>query len=246
MDSDEWDSKELLESDEESEECDDAPPTKVLGKMNRPLERIDQEIQSLKNSNNSNSKFKCKLCDLGFLFESSLRKHSLTHEISVIEDIEDEEEHLDGEKLLCKFCLREFLSVNQLKIHEKLHEKSNGAVQCLKCPESFQDAQEVKQHMFDHGKVDEIFKCVKCSEKSFESQKILDIHLRIHFGGVSPYKCEICCREFKFFYLYDKCLKKHSGEKLYQCKYCLVSYNFLSAYRQHLISHKDMVSPYLF
>lgn len=245
IDSEDWDIK-LLESDDESEI--DAPPAKIPRKMNRPLEQIDEEIENLKNSNNSGNKYKCQHCKLGFLFLSSLRKHSLSHEsvisstINEIEDTEsEEEEQTEGSKFLCKCCKREFWSLEQLEIHEQLHDNTDGTFQCLKCSETFENPTLLIQHMLDHGKVEEIFNCSQCVGRNFESQKILDIHLRIHFAGVSPYSCEMCSKGFNFFYAFELHMKRHTGEKLYQCKYCLVSYNSLQSFRNHKIFHKDSV-----
>jgi KRAB domain-containing zinc finger protein len=142
--------------------------------------------------------FPCEVCSRTFTKQQDLDSHMTRHV-----------------RFICKSCKLEFRSSDFLKIHEKLHLGEANKLKCLKCHESFPNPEEVVQHLLNNHSEPETPCCSVCS-KVFDNEKLLDYHMRLHFG-ITPYSCQICDKKFGLRELYNVHYLNHLGQKPFQC-----------------------------
>ncbi|XP_068234015.1 uncharacterized protein [Palaemon carinicauda] len=168
---------------------------------------------------------------------------------------------------LCKFCMKVFLTGEELKKHQKTH----TTIECKYCGKILVRIGAWENHlrMFhsveiqsnnDHAS--EIFSCDKC-DKQFTSKSSIRYHMKLHEG--KTYTCEKCSRVFSHpgtlrnhqlvheekKFICDKCGKgfrtnfhlimhdnqTHRKARSWKCKYCEKAFARCATYREHVRSH---------
>jgi uncharacterized Zn-finger protein len=149
-------------------------------------------------------------------------------------------ELLNSNKIYNCSCCGKMYSVKE-KL--QLHLIMKHSLLTFKCPrkncvKTFLQEQYLKKHLLvDHTlKIQKSYKCKetqKCINKgiSFESQRKLNQHLKIH--GEKKFKCSQCEKAFAIKYYLKSHMRKHSGVKQYNCRKCTKSFSSFSSRKYH-------------
>ncbi|XP_018567898.1 zinc finger protein 761-like [Anoplophora glabripennis] len=201
--------------------------------------------------------FKCDRCDRRFKTKKMLAHHSQTHDLE------------EGKGLQCGICFKFYKSKESIRIHLKIHrqdvkDRNQQIYSCGQCGNTYKHLISLRNHMRYH--TNEMFECHMC-DKSYVDKNHLRIHLRNHTGE-TPYKCDICNRNFRrrdsFIYhrathdtnrktyKCDSCDKVlvcksslrahqtliHSTEKKHQCQLCEQRFKMRYELTKHLRKHE--------
>ncbi|XP_041369061.1 zinc finger protein 37 homolog [Gigantopelta aegis] len=104
---------------------------------------------------------------------------------------------------------------------------------CLLCNKTFDTKRAFRRHTNRHWSN---FQCDQCG-KNFSSIDSLSHHQRGLHSNIKPYSCEECGQFFNFHHSYKLHMRKHRGERPYQCDLCDKSY--LTG--THLKAHKQAI-----
>lgn len=150
----------------------------------------------------------CPIC--GAIFSS--KRCLAIHKVSAHSKTMAPRERMQGSKLICEHCGREFASVLTLREHIKDLHLNRGTEKCPicgkfyfqlanhirythekkrsgECPICLKTVQLLKSHMRDHNR--EQLPCKECG-KTFPGEKYLKKHMKhMHFGG-QRYTCLFC------------------------------------------------------
>ena len=170
-------------------------------------------------------RFKCQICQKGFLRPCDLEKHSNIH---------------SDDGLHCKFCNKQFsLNTRFLKSHEEKCSKINGSkldkFTCDMCQSKFVDKYKLENHLRLHANLN-IYKCNVC-DKRYSSRRGLRGHLNLHTNPDKT-KCKICQKVIPRPFDINNHLKTHSKDRLH-CKFCNKKFSLVS---RHLKLHEEKCS----
>ena len=164
----------------------------------------------------------CQLCDRSFTRADSLENH-----IKCM--------HSGNRPYTCHYpmCQKSFPTQSSLISHLKVH--TNGKpYKCLECEESFTLLYEYKQHVRDMHADTEDLRCPECY-KVFPDVDHLEKHRNIEHR----LECEICGKTFTRLTNLQQHVRIHSGDKVYNCKFCPEGFDSEYAYKQHMKSHPE-------
>ncbi|KAI8781899.1 zinc finger protein 239 [Biomphalaria glabrata] len=163
--------------------------------------------------------FKCHLCEKSFIHSASLKQHHFFH---------------TGEKLLtCHICQKSFSCFSYLKRHELVH-TGEKPFKCSICQKGFSTLGNLKQHQLIHTG-EKPFKCLIC-HLGFSQSCILKQHLLVHTGE-KPFKCPICHIGFSQSCNLKKHQLVHTGEKPFKCDICGKGLSSASYLKRHCLIH---------
>ena len=151
---------------------------------------------------NSRGVFKCRFCDLRFLYALGLNEHVLEH---------DEEKSFQ-----CQFCSRDFHSISGKFIHEKSHPPT-----CKICFRTFKCKSKMIKHLRNvHSKEEKPFECEICNRK-FQWVEAFQRHKLVH-SDERPEKCQFCPQTFRSKSSKIWHEKLHTGERTlnWKCRLC--------------------------
>ena len=106
---------------------------------------------------------------------------------------------------------------------------------CNECEKCFNTNDVLNRHMRIHTDKKKPHKCIHCG-KCFSYESELSIHLRMHTGE-KPYKCTQCEKCFKTKSELNIHLRIHTGEKPYKCIHCGKCFSQKSKLSIHLRIH---------
>lgn len=106
----------------------------------------------------------CKIC---FQIVNNLSSHTEQH-------------HRWKRRYRCSYCIKSFLTPDNLKLHRKTHAKEHS-YSCLKCNATFKSVRKFKLHERGH-KVTKPYKCELCN-KRFIQRETLKKHILKHPGS---------------------------------------------------------------
>ena len=173
----------------------------------------------------------CEVCHMKFIFASALKKHMKSHEIKPNPDSGYNPIFPNARietKFICSCCKKQYFDQGALDRHTILHNNPDGnTFTCIKCRDVLSSKEELIEHTIEHAKHDQEDDacCLECGS-IFCSKKMLDIHMRIHFGKL-PFKCtdKDCSKKFPTANSLESHQKKdHYFEYPHQCIFCLESF----------------------
>ncbi|XP_038671884.1 zinc finger protein 28-like isoform X1 [Scyliorhinus canicula] len=164
-------------------------------------------------------RFKCHICDKGFVNSTKLLRHRMIH---------------TGEKpFRCDVCEKSFSQFATLRQHQQVH-TGEKPFTCEVCDKSFSVSSTLRQHKHTHTG-EKPFMCKICN-KSFSWSSHLRRHQRIHTGE-KAFKCEVCDKSFTRSSSLSGHRRLHTGEKPFTCEVCDKSFSQLSSLQRHRHTH---------
>lgn len=145
----------------------------------------------------------CIHCDYRADHPYLVKRHMQTHEKRV--------------QASCPTCNKLFRDENSLRVHIRvIHSHPLEMFQCGNCSKTFTR----KYHLTRHLKIHEQIKRYKCQNCDYRANEKADIQKHMISHGELKHFCEICQKGFHL--LKNKILhvKRHKGEKDYQCGVC--------------------------
>lgn len=182
--------------DREGRECPDCGVFFIRGKSlqrHRLRYHSQNEIEAVREAEEAPRViFKCGVCNITFAHKKTLVKHQKLKDCG----------QKGTPKYSCSVCEREFIRINALAVHLKIHQEapqqaSTPKLICTVCPDEKRDefptvlllADHVQQHIASSRHI-----CSYC-ERCFNMYSSLKDHLRTHTGD-RPFVCPLCGKAF--------------------------------------------------
>jgi uncharacterized Zn-finger protein len=234
-----------IQPETEFSECGMSGQLCEAGGSSRP--HINWNSKKYRKMLNSNRRFKCALCGVGFNRSSDLGKHNRTHTgekpykcdicgtgFAQSSPLKTHKRIHTGEKpYKCDVCGVGFYNGSHLKTHSRIH-TGEKPYKCDVCGVGFSDCSHLRTHTKIHTG-EKPYKCDVC-EVRFSQCSELRQHVRIHTGE-KPYKCEFCGVGFARSSSLVKHKRIHTGEKPYKCEVCGAGFTGCSDLKQHIRTH---------
>ncbi|XP_059615291.1 zinc finger protein OZF-like [Phlebotomus argentipes] len=115
--------------------------------------------------------------------------------------------HTDLDRFRCRYCRREFSSIDILAQHESIHVDERPFT-CKICSKTFKQNAHLTRHMNIHTRARK-FPCNFC-DKVFSQASNRKVHIRLHTGE-TPYECSNCRKRFSDRKLFKNHCVKCSG-----------------------------------
>lgn len=146
----------------------------------------------------------------------------------------------------CPICQKAYRKRNLLQFHHHFehvlnlkktqqYEKVFGIYVCPKpmCTSQFKDLLSIKKHIYKyHDKVEKTYYLCECS-KAFDNMKEFKVHLMK--GITRTFTCPRCDAQFNLPCLLEKhTTKDHSNNEPFRCKHCILKFDNLEAYKEHV------------
>ena len=164
----------------------------------------------------------CQICDRSFTRLDTLENHMKCM-------------HSDDRPYHCHYpiCQKSFATQSSLVNHLKIH-TDGKPYKCLECDDSFTLLYEYKQHIRQMHADTEDLRCSDCY-KVFPDPN----HLEKHRIVEHRLECEICGKTFARLAYLQLHVQVHSGDNVYNCKYCSQGFDSEYAYKQHVKTHPE-------
>ena len=163
----------------------------------------------------------CQVCDRSFTRFDTLENHMKSM-------------HSDERPYHCQYpaCQKSFATQSTLINHLKVH-TDGKPYKCLECDNSFTLLLEYKQHV-RQAHPDTENRCSDCYKvlpdmASLESHRSVEHRL----------ECEICGKTFARLAYLQLHVEVHSGERVYNCKFCSQGFDSEYTYKQHMKTHPE-------
>ncbi|XP_046399764.1 uncharacterized protein LOC124166299 isoform X2 [Ischnura elegans] len=174
--------------------------------------------------------YKCELCSKMFPSRNKLTQHMSSH----------------SAVYRCGICSQAFGLVDELKKHVSqcvAAQKGGGSTpsnyfHCTGCSEVFSLLEQLAAHIKCHA--DEFpHACHECY-KVFANQVQLNRHMSSH-GNQNPARnvCKICNKSFSNYASLEKHIVVHTGEKKFECPYCMQRFSQRSSLHRHKLTQHE-------
>ncbi|XP_064467793.1 zinc finger protein 782-like [Ornithodoros turicata] len=175
--------------------------------------------------------YKCSLCTLAYVSQTSLKCHMLEHASN------EPEQHLieskDGDSLVCDSGSATLSCSESVRNHWKMH-TDKKLHRCSFCPAEFSQNTQLRRHRQTHTG-EKPHKCRLCAA-TFARPGHLTNHMRTHTYG-KPCKCKFCPAEFINLYSLRNHERTHTGEKPFKCDICPAEFSQNTNLRRHQRTH---------
>ena len=195
-------SKKLLKSHyEENHEIDGQKVCLYCDYFGKDLGSLKIHIDN-KHPNHGKSKYFCDLCEKGFIFYTSLKKH---------QDLHKSYAKQKGLQRICYICVQKYHSAGLKEHMRQKHPKDDAKTFiCEVCGFSAITAHLLARHRYMKHQVEKHKKCPHCEFKASFNQKI---QIHVDRNHSEHYEQKLSCTCGKKF-IYDQSLKQHSS---YEC-----------------------------
>ncbi|XP_013146598.1 PREDICTED: zinc finger protein 525-like [Papilio polytes] len=196
----------------------------------------------LKQQQQSDTRYRCDVCDLTFDGMEYLILHKKFHgNDKDTQPMEPEappakEGPKKRRKFKCDLCDVKVNSQYHLDIHRSKHDGiESKKYMCEVCDRSFVAAQFLKSHMQTHSSTSTI-NCEICN-KSFTGQAYLKLHMQLH-NDVKKFKCSKCDQMLPTKNCLKIHMKKHTKVKNFKCDFCQKLFVSKITMEKHRQSHE--------
>lgn len=165
-------------------------------------------------------KYRCVICDQGFIKVRSLVVHMSVH----------------FNNYSCEICGSAFMTLRLLKRHLEIHE--SGTYSCDRCNKVFSTPNKLTLHVRGVHLKQCPRRCPMCPER-FNSNYKRTIHLQeVHNQVTRVHKCETCGRGFNLrYHLVCHIRSVHLQERNQQCEVCHQRYSNKESLKRHMVIH---------
>ncbi|XP_065084572.1 transcription factor grauzone-like isoform X1 [Ochlerotatus camptorhynchus] len=217
----------------------------------KSIEQIEEEDRNI----NEHCKLSCTDCETSFTkflnFKQHFRKvHHETRPVVVccgrkfnkrVRLVEHVTKHMNPDAFRCTVCDKSYCNSTNLNIHMLKHGSPEALVhKCDQCERSFAKKYQLNAHMLQHVPEEER-KCVCPScNKAYATASLLNAHVKSKHLPVELYICEVCAKNFKSRYQFEKHRMEHNEsyqEIRLQCKICSKWMKNASSLRKHVLRH---------
>jgi hypothetical protein len=164
----------------------------------------------------------CQVCDRSFTRHDTLESHMMSM-------------HSDERPYHCQYpsCKKNFATQSALVNHVKVH-TDGKPYKCLECDSSFTLLLEYKLHMRQAHPDTKNLRCGDCY-RVFPDTESLETHRSVEH----LLECEICGKSFARLAYLQLHVQIHSGDSVYNCKFCSQGFDSEYAYKQHMKTHPE-------
>ncbi|XP_014359581.2 zinc finger protein 28-like isoform X1 [Papilio machaon] len=166
----------------------------------------------------------CKICDMGYMNQYSLKAHMKTHDIGTFK---------------CDHCDKIFSTLVKKKFHEKYtHNKAIRYItNCPHCELSFTSYYQRNRHIFNEHNTSN-YKCNVC-DKTFILKSKLTTHIKKNHLMERDHICTVCGKGFFMKRLLNEHMITHNGERIFKCAMCNKAYARKRTLREHMRIHNN-------
>ena len=136
---------------------------------------------------------------------------------------------IHAKRVFCDGCNRPFSSTKALNLHKRMSCRAGQRSFCEVCQKYVTRIEAHNQNVHWEKR----YNCDIC-EKAFTTTWILKYHKQMH---TRPYSCTICGDTFGYAPIYERHMRKHTGEKQFQCDMCNKKFSRRDNLFTHLRSH---------
>lgn len=198
------------------QECDEEFPTKGALTAHRPV----------------HGKVCCRICKRTFDSQSELMQHRKDdHQLFKLPGIE------------CRTCYLRFPNSDELLQHRRATHPDDNSMQCNICNASFATPAALRNHQRGHQRVT-LYNCPNCTE-TFNSQLLLDTHLKSVHSDAKNHVCDLCGKGFPTRKQLASHLMRHRRPQKqhhsnlpghYICDICGKEFNFRITLKRHVFN----------
>ncbi|XP_075226472.1 uncharacterized protein LOC142327368 [Lycorma delicatula] len=168
--------------------------------------------------------YPCNICKKTFSKFTHLIRH-------------DRAEHSDRlTDFSCSVCGLMFVSRSRVDIHMLKHREKT--FECTECNKKMLSKKSLSIHLRLH-KPDNKFLCQVCGVVKC-SKRMLDDHVRCVHSKETPFRCELCGKEFRTKQSKELHSRRHLNVKMYKCNTCGCLIDNVNSYKFHLETHKSV------
>ncbi|XP_019640153.1 PREDICTED: zinc finger protein 628-like isoform X1 [Branchiostoma belcheri] len=163
-------------------------------------------------------KYQCETCGKFFPRKGQLKKHIVyTHT--------DAAHH-------CTQCDKRFHTDASLARHVTIAHDRKWPLSCKQCGRGFRTKSLLLDHQNIHRENPVKYKCQVC-EKEFLVKTYFKQHIRTHDKKLKTHKCSTCDMGFSSGFLLRRHEIRHSGDRMFKCKFCDKTYKHRGAVEHH-------------
>uniref|UniRef100_A0A182IUI4 C2H2-type domain-containing protein n=1 Tax=Anopheles atroparvus TaxID=41427 RepID=A0A182IUI4_ANOAO len=161
----------------------------------------------------------CNVCQLGFSKEQNLQRHRYSWQMRKVN--------------ICSYCGKGFPNPSVLWEHEQVeHTHTSPQFECEHCGKRFKKKSLIKLHLVTHQE-ERKFGCDQCGSR-FHFGHQLKKHKKAVHATELPYECKYCDHKMPNKERYDQHMRKHTGERPYECRHnCGRAFSHSTDRRRH-------------
>lgn len=191
----------------------------VCGKCFKRPYRLQRHLQI---HDPNRPRVQCHICDRSFTRTDTLENH--------IKCLHSEEKPFE---CMYENCFKSFATQSTLLHHVRAH-TDGRPYKCIECDATFGLLNEYKQHVTSLHSDTKDLRCAECF-KVFPVSEDLEEHKLLEHR----FECELCSKVFARLSYLETHVQVHSGDNLFNCRFCGSGFEDEYNYRNHVKIHPE-------